>query len=125
MKKLVTYFIIALLSVACNPRLTPVTVDVPKSYLYQNGGVSDSIAFKNQWWEAFGDTTLNRLITTALAENLDLKASASKIIEAQQSLRTLRGNFLPQLGFGRQVEVLHQPVGHGLIPMGVIGGGGL
>lgn len=105
MKKSVTYFIIALLSVACNPRLTPVTVDVPKSYLYQNGGVSDSIAFKNQWWEAFGDTTLNRLITTALAENLDLKASASKIIEAQQSLRTLRGNFLPQLGFGRQVGV--------------------
>ena len=105
MKRFVIYIILALTVVACNPRLTPVMVDVPKSYLYQSGKGSDSLQFEAQWWEAFGDTTLNRLVSTALANNLDLKASASKIIEAQQSHRALRSQFLPQFGFGRQVGV--------------------
>jgi outer membrane protein TolC len=31
-----------------------------------------------RWWESFGDATLERLVTTALAQNLDLKQATAR-----------------------------------------------
>lgn len=105
MKRYIVYSLLMLLFCSCNPRLMAPTVDIPESYLYQDLSQTDTLKFKNQWWEEFADTTLNRLITTALASNNDLKAAASKVLQAQQSLRTLRSQYLPSFGLGREVAV--------------------
>lgn len=105
MKRYIVYSLLMLLLCSCNPQLMAPTVDIPESYLYQDLSQTDTLKFKNQWWEEFADTTLNRLITTALASNNDLKTAASKVLQAQQSLRTLRSQYLPSFGLGREVAV--------------------
>lgn len=105
MKRYIVYSLLMLLLCSCNPRLMAPTVDIPERYLYQDLPQTDTLKFKNQWWEEFADTTLNRLITTALASNNDLKTAASKVLQAQQSLRTLRSQYLPSFGLGREVAV--------------------
>jgi len=44
----------------------------------------DGVAGSNwQWWEEFGDTTLNTLVTDALVYNNDLAAAAARVLEAR------------------------------------------
>lgn len=105
MKSLVVYLIASALLVACNPRLTAPKFDIPSHYLYQTGGSTDSLKSNNEWWREFGDTTLNRLITTALASNNDIKTAASKVLAAQQSVALSRSSYLPSFDFGREVGV--------------------
>lgn len=101
-----------LLAVGCNPRLISPTVDIPPRFAYQSGEsvpLADSAYQATEWWRVFGDTTLNRLITTTLAQNNDLLVAASKITQAQQSLRQLRSQYLPSFSLGREVGISGQP----------------
>ena len=97
MKQTVTLLLLFL--VGCNPHLHPVSIDIPQSYLYTDR--RDSVNIPYNWWEMFGDTTLNRLVTTALATNNDLQAAASRIEEARAKEKVLRAQFLPQFALGR------------------------
>ena len=101
MKQIVT--ILALLLVACNPKLQQPTVIVPQKYLY--GGYGDSIALEKEWWKIFRDTTLNRLIESELQSNYDLKSAVSKIEEAKANMKVVRSQFLPSFDFGRSATV--------------------
>ncbi|MBQ7951772.1 MAG: efflux transporter outer membrane subunit [Alistipes sp.] len=101
MRQIVT--ILALLLVACNPKLQQPTVIVPQKYLY--GGYGDSITLEKEWWKIFRDTTLNRLINTALQSNYDLKSAVSKIEEAKANMKVVRSQFLPSFDFGRSATV--------------------
>ena len=101
MRQIVT--ILALLLVACNPKLQQPTVVVPQKYLY--GGYGDSITLEKEWWKIFRDTTLNRLIEIALQSNYDLKSAVSKIEEAKANMKVVRSQFLPSFDFGRSATV--------------------
>ena len=94
-----TVILLSLLFVGCNPHLQPVSIDIPQSYLYAES--RDSVNIPHNWWEMFGDTTLNRLVTTALAANNNLKAAVSRIEEAKAKEKVLRAQFLPQFTLGR------------------------
>ena len=95
--------ILSLIFVGCNPRLQQPQIDLPENYLYATD--TDSINLSHNWWEMFGDTTLNRLITTALAANNDLKAAVSRIEEARAKQRVVRAQYLPEFAFGRSAGV--------------------
>lgn len=59
-------------------------------------GVTHSGAQDREWWTVFGDTTLNGLIDTAYAQNLDLKTAAFRILEARAQRGIAAGNLFPQ-----------------------------
>ena len=84
----------------CNPKLYAPEVDVPESYIYAIGKERDSLQLSEQWWQMFGDTTLNRLIERALSANRNLAAAVSRIEEARDNLRVVRAEFLPSVDVG-------------------------
>ena len=51
------------------------------------------------WWSAFGDPHLDALIASALAENKDLKAAASRIEQFAAYLQVSKSAGLPQAGY--------------------------
>ncbi len=50
----------------------------------------------SSWWTGFNDPVLDRLIETAYAENLDLRRSGLRILEARAALGIAVGEQLPQ-----------------------------
>ena len=60
------------------PRVFPAD-ELPKIYsLYDEGTV-----YSQHWWEEFKDQELNRLIETALSENLTLKEAWARLKQSQ------------------------------------------
>ena len=61
--------------------------DVPTSDSWRLApGTSESIA-NMPWWELFKDEELQKLIRTALQENLDLRVAAATVAGVQQPTR--------------------------------------
>ncbi len=52
-----------------------------------------------EWWKVFQDPVLDRLINTALAQNLTLKGSGMRILEARALLGIAIGELFPQEQF--------------------------
>ena len=50
-----------------------------------------------QWWESFGDTQLNRLVTDALANSPSLRVAQTRLERVQATQDSLRGSEGPQL----------------------------
>lgn len=82
----------------CAPHLTPPAVTAPAAYQYAGTFPTDSAALPARWWELFGDTTLNRLVTEALDQNRDLQATAAVVAEARAQRRIARAALLPEIG---------------------------
>jgi len=51
------------------------------------------------WWELFGDSVLQELITEALENNRDLRASMARIDEARANLGIVRANLYPRVDY--------------------------
>lgn len=49
------------------------------------------------WWQQFDDPVLNRLIDTALRENLDLQVASARVDQYLGQLQTTRAEFFPQI----------------------------
>ncbi|MDE5731228.1 MAG: efflux transporter outer membrane subunit [Alistipes sp.] len=88
---------IALLA-ACTPTLYEADVKVPDDYLFAGEFPRDSARLPLDWWELFGDTTLNRLEEHALGNNRNLAAAVSRVLEARAAQATARAPYLPSLG---------------------------
>lgn len=93
-----------LLVVSCSPKLTPSDDTPPEEWLFGEGYPADSLQLPINWWESFGDTTLNRLITKALDNNRDLTAAAAKLIAAQENIRYVRSTYLPSVYLAMEAE---------------------
>ena len=50
----------------------------------------------HQWWQAFGDPTLDRLIDTAYRQNLSLRIAGVRVLEARAQLGIAVGELFPQ-----------------------------
>jgi len=57
---------------------------------------SSSIA-DTKWFDLFQDDTLKQLVTTALANNFDLRIAAERVLEARAQYHVTRGQLLPTL----------------------------
>lgn len=53
-----------------------------------------------QWWTAFDDPELSRLIDLALADNLDIAQAAARLKQAREALAQAQALRLPSLGVG-------------------------
>lgn len=71
-------------------------VGIPDEYIFAQEG-DTLVVVGAKWWEIFGDTTLNRLIATALERNNNLAIAASKVAQAQEQLAAVRASFAPAI----------------------------
>lgn len=56
---------------------------------------SESTVIAKDWWKSYGSAELNGLMETALAENLDVRASLQRIAQSRASVRIAGANLLP------------------------------
>jgi NodT family efflux transporter outer membrane factor (OMF) lipoprotein len=76
------------------------------------------------WWQVFGDPELTALIDTAYKQNLDLKAAATRVLQAQAQRNIAAGNLFPQsqtalveyahAQLSRNLAIFSNPMGGGL-----------
>ncbi|MBB5059290.1 multidrug efflux system outer membrane protein [Granulicella aggregans] len=64
-----------------------------------------------QWPTVFQDTTLQSLIKQALANNLDLRIAAQRVLESQAQVGIARSQQLPSVNAGASYSALQLPVG--------------
>lgn len=74
-----------------------------------------------RWWSALGDPVLDRLINTALSENLDLHMAAARIDEARALRDQVAGGQAPVVSAGAGVNRRRQSE-NGPLPIGSIPG---
>ncbi|WP_342346397.1 efflux transporter outer membrane subunit [uncultured Nitrospira sp.] len=101
--------------------------DVPTSDSWRLApGTSESIA-NMPWWELFKDEELQKLIHTALQENLDLKVAAATIAEFNNQLIIAKFDLAPSLGYDGEGMYYHNTnnglsTGNGAVIPGQAGG---
>jgi hydrophobe/amphiphile efflux-1 (HAE1) family protein/NodT family efflux transporter outer membrane factor (OMF) lipoprotein len=66
--------------------------------LWKEGQPLDTVP-KGNWWEIFGDATLNELETQAAAANQQLKAAVARVDQARATARVSRSELFPALDF--------------------------
>ena len=91
------YILLALVVMGCNPQLSAPQLASQKKYLFGEGFSSDSIRLGNDWWQMFGDTTLNNLVARAIVQNKSIEIAASRIEEARQNLVVTRSTYSPTI----------------------------
>ena len=101
--------IFAAFTAACTPRFYPPRVSVPDDYIYGRGFSEDTTRFGPEWWTLFGDTVLNNLVARALDNNRDVAVAASRVEEARLNLKSVRAQYLPQVGLGVTAEGEYTP----------------
>lgn len=99
MRRILSLLCIIGSAAACMPNLQRPVVNPPAAYRYAEAMNQDTLSIAPRWWELFGDTTLNRLIERALANNRDLWTTAARVEEARENLRITRATYLPELDF--------------------------
>ncbi len=79
------------------------------------------------WWGVFDDPTLDSLIETARQQNLDLKAAATRVLQARAQRNIAAGNLLPQtqqaLGAYAHAQISQNGGLFGFTPAGSATGG--
>jgi NodT family efflux transporter outer membrane factor (OMF) lipoprotein len=88
----------ALSGCAVGPDFTKPTATVPQEWrTHGNPQISTQAQVDSEWWKAFGDPTLDRLVELAYRQNLPLQVAGLRIVEARAQLGILTGRQFPQL----------------------------
>ncbi|MEW6307185.1 MAG: efflux transporter outer membrane subunit [Verrucomicrobiota bacterium] len=113
---------LALAGCAVGPNYLRPTTETPAHYKaealgsWKEGQPVDH-APKGDWWELFGDPTLNDLQSRALGANQELKAAIARVEQARAAARVSRSELLPALnadpGYTRQRYSPNQVPGFG------------
>ncbi len=103
MKKII-YTLLIIMSVNCSPLLQKPSVELPTDYSFAEGFSRDTAPIDSKWWLAFGDTTINRIVETALSNNRDLAAALANVESARNYIKVAKAEFLPSVSFGAEVE---------------------
>src|SRR3984885_3353737 len=114
--KIVGGVLLALLIVGCTvgPNYKRPAVDAPGSYRQTlapdiaPASSAPSIA-DEQWSAIFQDATLQRLVQEALANNLDLRIAAQRVLQAQAQVGITRSQQLPSLSAGGSYTAIQIP----------------
>jgi multidrug efflux system outer membrane protein len=104
--KLITLFLVVLLTVGCavGPNYKRPNVNAPDAYrgvMPQEAAQPAAESLGDQkWWEVFKDEQLQKLIRTALQQNYDVQIAAARILQAQAQLGITRADQLPSIAAG-------------------------
>ena len=93
----IIYMAAVTLFCGCNPRLAAPQLAIHEEYIFGANFSRDSIQLGSEWWQMFGDTTLNRLVTRAIAQNKNIDIAASRIEEARHNLIVTRSAYWPSI----------------------------
>lgn len=86
------------------PKYTPPSASAPPAFRGQEGGAPKNASIADlPWWEVFQDQTLQGLVRTSIANNLDLRIAATRVEQARELASQARSQYLP--GAGYQVGV--------------------
>lgn len=105
MKRLLLASLSALMLSGCATEVerAPSSLPIPDSWRQQ---VGPHAAPEAQWWQAFGDNQLNRLVEQALQHNSDILIARSRVDQYRAQLRAAQGDNFPTLSAG--VAPTHQ-----------------
>jgi len=104
--KLITFFLVLLLTVGCavGPNYKRPDVHAPDAYrgvMPQEAAQPGAESLGDQkWWEVFQDEELQKMIRTALEQNYDVQIAAARILQAQAQLGITRADQLPSITAG-------------------------
>ncbi len=91
-------------AVGCAPKLAQPNETPPQGWIFANDYPQDSLHLPINWWESFGDTTLNHLVESALEHNRDIAAAAANVQVSQSKIRVVRAEYLPALTLDATAE---------------------
>jgi NodT family efflux transporter outer membrane factor (OMF) lipoprotein len=94
-----TFFVAALLLAGCTvgPNYSRPKTVVPSAFAEPNAPAGMSDAELANWWSAFGDPELDKLVARAIAQNLDVENAAARIREARANERVAGAAASPQI----------------------------
>ncbi len=100
-KSLALCVLLALLAGGCamvGPDYQVPTAPVENDWLeYEDPQLDSTAPVAEQWWKtAFNDPILDRLVDTAMAQNLSLRSAGLRVLQARQQLAIAIGNQYPQ-----------------------------
>jgi multidrug efflux system outer membrane protein len=72
-------------------------VQVPDQYRYAQEPAGPNSIAATKWFDLFQDDTLKQLVTTALANNFDLRIAAERVLEAREQYGITHAGLLPSL----------------------------
>ena len=99
-----TIVVVGAFMMACNPRLARPVLMLPERYVFGGDFSQDTLGIDIEWWQIFGDETLNKLEQQALANNNNIEVALSRIEVAYLQLSVARSQFLPSFAFGVEVD---------------------
>lgn len=76
------------------------SVDLPGRYPEPAPGPAAPLAVPADWWRLYGDATLDRLISSGLEKNTDIRIAVARIEEAEAVLREANATFFPLVEAG-------------------------
>ena len=100
-------------SLAPAPRMPAPVVEMPEAYDVE-APAADAEREAQRWWRAFDDPTLDRLIDTALTENLDLLEAIARLEELRHRYRIARAPLFPALNLSADGNRSSTPANTGL-----------
>ena len=92
---------------AMGPDYVRPTLDAPATFRFEPAAAADTA--NTAWWRQFGDPVLDRLIDTALANNLDVGIAAANVEQALAVITQTRSALFPQVGYGASGEKARSP----------------
>lgn len=98
----------------------PPSVDIGSGWILPLASESQS-ADLTHWWSALDDPVLDRLMATALSQNLDLRLAAARVDEARALRDRVADEKLPTASVGASVNRRRQSE-NGPLPIGAIPG---
>jgi multidrug efflux system outer membrane protein len=103
-------------------RTLPDRYAAPTDTLLPDAARDTSAAAFQAWWTAYGDTTLNVLVDSALSANRDLRASRARLEELAAQFRIARAPLFPSATASGNLQYQNTPANTGI--GGALGGGG-
>ena len=78
------------------PKFKAPVVETPPRYM----GAAGTAATDLYWWQLFDDTTLTRLIATAIENNRNVEIAFSRVEQARLTLKETRAGLWPSVSYG-------------------------
>ena len=89
-------------------------VNIPQAYPEADMGVG--LALPADWWRLYGDATLDKLVTSALERNADVRLAIARIEEAAALVREVNASFLPEIDVNAQASRARSSTRTGTLP---------
>jgi len=91
-------------------------LDLPGRYAEPAPGAAAPLAVPADWWRLYGDATLDRLVSSGLEKNTDIRIAVARIEEAEAVLREANAMFFPLVEAGAGVGRSRSSTRTGTLP---------